>query len=187
MALNTILLESDRLEELVNELLALTKLDQRMQIEMHQEDIKDIVEEVYPQLRILGDERKIELNLEKSIVIRANRNQIKQVILNIVQNAIQHTDNKNGLINISLNLRNDADGSFGILKIKDNGAGIPKEDLSEIFDRFFRSDTHRSRKSGGYGLGLSIVKSIVDAHNGEIKVESEIGIGTSFYVCFKIN
>ena len=77
-------------------------------------------------------------------------------------------------------------GSFAVLKIKDNGTGIPEEDLSEIFDRFFRSDTHRSRKSGGYGLGLSIVKSIVDAHDGEIKVESEIGKGTSFSVYFKI-
>jgi len=186
LALNTILLESDRLEELVNELLVLTKLDQKMQVEMIEEDIKDIVEEVYPQLQILAGERKIELNLEKNIYIRANRNQIKQVILNIVQNAIQHTDNKNGLIKISANSKNDVTDSFAILKIKDNGNGIPQEDLSEIFDRFFRSDTHRSRKSGGCGLGLAIVKSIVDAHDAEIKVASEIGKGTSFSVNFKI-
>ena len=187
LALNTILLESERLEELVNELLMSTKLDQKIQVEMLEEDIKDIVEEVYPQLQILAGERKIELNLEKNIFIRANRNQIKQVILNLVQNAIQSTDNKNGLINISIDSKNDISGSFVILKIKDNGIGIPKEYLSEIFNRFFRSDTHRSRKSGGYGLGLSIVKSIVSIHDAEIKVESEIGKGTSFSVYFKID
>lgn len=186
LALNTILLESDRLEELVNELLVLTKLDQKIQVEMLEEDIKDIVEEVYPQLKILAGERKIELNLEKNIFIRANRNQIKQVILNLVQNAIQYTDNKKGLINISVSSKNDATASFAILEIKDNGNGIPEEDLSEIFNRFFRSDTHRSRKSGGYGLGLAIVKSIVDAHDGEIKAESEIGKGTTFSIYFKI-
>ena len=187
LALNTILLESDRLEELVNELLVLTKLDQKIQVEMIEENIKDIVEEVYPQLQILAGERKIELKLEENMYIRANRNQIKQVILNLVQNAIQYTDNKKGLISISVNSMYDAKGSFAVLKIKDNGNGILQEDLSEIFDRFFRSDTHRSRKSGGYGLGLAIVKSIVDAHDGEIKAESEIGKGTSFSAYFKMN
>ena len=187
LALSTILLESDRLEELVNELLVLTKLDQKVQVEMLEEDIKDIIKEIYPQLQILAGNRKIELNLEKDIIIRANRNQIKQVILNLVQNAIQYTDDEKGLINISVSSKNDSGGSVAILKIKDNGTGISEKDLNEIFDRFFRSDTHRSRKSGGYGLGLSIVKSIVDAHNGKIKAESEIGKGTSFYVYFKIN
>lgn len=186
LALSTILLESDRLEELVNELLVLTKLDQKVQVEMLEEDIKEIVEEIYPQLQILAGRRKIELNLEKNIIIRANRNQIKQVILNLVQNAIQYTDEENGLIKISVNTKNDAVDTFAILKIEDNGAGIAQKDLSEIFDRFFRSDTHRSRKSGGYGLGLSIVKSIVDAHGGEIKAKSEIGKGTSFSAYFKL-
>ncbi|MCJ7688598.1 MAG: ATP-binding protein [Clostridiaceae bacterium] len=186
LALNTILLESDRLEELVNELLVLTKLDQNIHAEMLEEDIKDIVEEVYPQLQILAGERKIELNLDRNIIVKANRNQIKQVILNLVQNAIQYTDNKNGLINISVNSKNDGTDSFAVIKIKDNGTGISKEDLSGVFDRFFRSDTHRSRKSGGYGLGLAIVKSIVDAHDGEIKAESEIGKGTSLSIYFKI-
>ena len=184
-ALNTILLESDRLEELVNELLVLTKLDQKVQMQMIDEDIKEIVEEISPQLQILAGRRKIELSLEEKIIIRANKNQIKQVILNIVQNSIQYTDDENGLIKISVNKGNDTSGSFAVLKIEDNGIGIPKKDLSEIFDRFFRSDTHRSRSSGGYGLGLSIVKSIVDAHSGEIKAESEIGKGTSFYAYFR--
>ncbi|WP_312884269.1 sensor histidine kinase [Clostridium psychrophilum] len=185
LALNTILLESDRLEELVNELLVLNKSDQKSHVEMLDEDISDIVCEVYPQLKILAGERKLELNLEKNVFIYANRNQIKQVIINIVQNAIQHTDSKNGLINI--NSRENVKESLVVLEIKDNGTGIPKEDLNEIFDRFFRSDSHRARKSGGYGLGLSIVSSIVDAHNAEIKVNSEIGKGTSFSVYFKKN
>lgn len=185
LALNTILLESDRLEGLVNELLMLTKLDQDVQVEMQTQDIKDIIEEVYPQLQILAGKRKIELNLQKNIFIMGNRNQIKQVLLNLVSNAIHYTDNINGLITISIEINNDDGNHFAILKVTDNGTGIPKEELSEIFDRFFRSDTTRSRKSGGYGLGLSIVKSIVALHKGEIKAESEIGKGTSFCIYFK--
>ncbi|NJD03959.1 MAG: hypothetical protein FIA99_15480 [Ruminiclostridium sp.] len=70
--------------------------------------------------------------------------------------------------------------------VADNGTGIPKKDLGEIFDRFFRSEPHRSRKQGGYGLGLSIVKGIVDAHNGKISVDSELGKGTTFTIHFKL-
>ena len=78
------------------------------------------------------------------------------------------------------------DETFGVLRISDNGTGIPEKHLIKIYDRFFRSDAHRSREHGGYGLGLSIVKSIVDSNNGEIKVESEVGVGTTFSVYLKM-
>jgi len=186
LALNSILTESERLTKLVNELLMLTKLDQEIKPEMKNENIKEIIEEVYPQLQILAGERIIDLELKDNLLVRANRNQIKQVIYNLVQNAIHHTDEKNGVVSISLNSIDRPSGFFMVLKIKDNGVGIPKKDLKEIFDRFFRSDNHRSRKSGGYGLGLSIVKSIVDAHQGEISVCSELNKGTSFSIFIRL-
>lgn len=185
-ALNSILIESERLGKLVNDLLMLTRLDQHITVEMKKEDIKSIVEEAYPQLKIIGGERKILLDLKDNIFVNANRNQIKQVILNLAHNAIQHTDETEGIINISLEAEKKADGSFAVLKVKDNGSGIPEKDLSEVFDRFFRSEAHRSRKHGGYGLGLSIVRSIVEAHKGEIRVNSEVGKGTCFTIYLKL-
>ncbi|MDP4143353.1 MAG: HAMP domain-containing sensor histidine kinase [Bacillota bacterium] len=183
LALNSILMESERLAKLVNDLLLLTRLDQKLPIEVQVENLKDIIEEVYPQLQILAGERKIELHLDDKIIIKANRNQIKQVIYNLVQNSIRHTDEKEGIVAISTSIVD----KFAVLKVTDNGTGIPKEHLTEIFDRFFRSETHRSRKHGGYGLGLSIVKSIVDAHDGTIEVQSEVGDGTTFAVYLSTN
>lgn len=186
LALNSILVESERLTKLVNDLLMLTRLEQQVPVEMLSEELSDIIEEVYPQLQVIAGERKINLKLKDNIKIWANRNQVKQVIFNLIQNAIQHTDEKDGVITISLDCINKASGDFAVLKIKDNGSGIPQKDLNEIFDRFFRSESHRSRKYGGYGLGLSIVKSIIDAHNGEIEVSSELGKGTIFTMHFKL-
>ena len=182
LALNSILIESERLTKLVNDLLFLVKLEKRVPVEMDVEAIENIIEEVYPQLQILASDRKIDLQLENNLLVNANRNQIKQVIFNLVQNAVHHTDEKSGVITISTNSTKIGSDNFAVLKIKDNGTGIPKEHLNEIFDRFFRSEAHRSRKHGGYGLGLSIVKSIIDAHNGKIEVTSELGKGTAFTV-----
>jgi two-component system OmpR family sensor kinase len=185
LALNSILTESDRLAKLVNDLLMLTRLDQKVQVEMSTEDINDIIKEVYPQLQILCNERKIELQLKDNVLVKVNRNQIKQVIFNLVQNAVNHTDKKGGVINISTNSSEEFLDNFAVLKIKDNGTGIPKEHIDEIFESFFRSESHRSRKQGGYGLGLSIVKSIIDAHDGKIEVDSQLGEGTTFSVYLK--
>lgn len=181
LALNSILMESERLTKLVNDLLLLTKLEQKVIVEMASENISDIIKEIYPQLQILSGERKVALQLHDNIFVSVNRNQIKQVIFNLVQNSVRHTDEKNGIVTISTNISD----NFATLNIKDNGTGIPKEHLSEIFDRFFRSESHRSRKHGGYGLGLSIVKSIIDAHDGKIEVNSELGVGTTFSIYLK--
>ncbi|WP_010237499.1 sensor histidine kinase [Clostridium arbusti] len=181
LALNSILMESERLNKLVNDLLLLTRLDQHVPIKMNKENINDIIHEIYPQLKILSGERKIELQLRDNALAYVNRNQIKQVIYNLVQNAVRHTDEEKGAISISTDYEDD----FIVLKIKDNGIGISKENINKVFDRFFRSESHRSRKYGGYGLGLSIVKSIIDDHYGKIEVSSELGIGTIFSVYLK--
>ena len=103
LALNSILMESERLTKLVNDLLLLTKLEQKVTVEMHSENISDIIKEIYPQLQILSGERKVDLHLQDNILVKVNRNQIKQVIFNLVQNSIRHTDEKNGIITISTN------------------------------------------------------------------------------------
>ena len=185
-ALNSILIESERLTKLVNDLLSITRLDQQAPLELAEESLDKIIEEVYPQLQIISGERRLELQLEKDLKVFADRNQIKQVIYNLTHNAILHTEQRSGVIIISLNPETVENKTFAVLKVADNGTGIPKKDIHEIFDRFFRSETHRSRKQGGYGLGLSIVKSIIDAHNGKILVESDLGKGTTFTIYLKL-
>jgi two-component system OmpR family sensor kinase len=185
LALNSILTESERLTKLVNDLLMLTRLDQQPSINIQLENFKDIIEEVMPQLQIIAGQRLIKLEAAEALYIKADKNQIKQVIFNLFHNAVQHTDEKQGIININLSLINKEKDALVVFKVIDNGTGIPKEDLSEIFDRFFRSESHRSRKHGGYGLGLSIVKSIIDAHEGQIQVDSDLGKGTTFTVYLK--
>lgn len=186
LALNSILMESERLTKLVNDLLILTKLEQQPVVEMKIENINDLIKEIYPQLKILCENRKLQLKLKDNIEVNINRNQIKQVIFNLTQNAVLHTDKSIGIIRISTNVENLNDENFAVLKITDNGTGISKEHITKIYDRFFRSESHRSREHGGYGLGLSIVKSIIDSNHGEIYVESEVGAGTTFSVYLKL-
>ena len=186
LALNSILTESERLTKLVNDLLVLTKLEQNPTVELNKENINNVIEEIFPQLQILAKDRILHLEPKENVIVRINKDQIKQVIFNITQNSVLHTDKKNGIITISTEIEKLKDETFGVLRISDNGTGIPEKHLSKIYDRFFRSDAHRSREYGGYGLGLSIVKSIIDSNNGEIKVESEVGVGTIFSVYLKM-
>ena len=98
-----------------------------------------------------------------------------------MDNAIKYT-NKNGKIDVELN----HDKNKIKLKVRNTGEGIKKEDLDKIFERFYRVDTSRARETGGYGLGLSIAKSIVESHNGKIYAESNIGKDTTFIVEFNL-
>lgn len=186
LALNSILTESERLTKLVNDLLMLTRLDQHPTVDISKGNINEVIKEIFPQLQILCKDRALQLKLKDDIEVYINKNQIKQVIFNIIQNAVIHTDKNDGIIIISTAIEDFKDEAFAVLKIQDNGTGIPKEHLSKIYDRFFRSDSHRSRDQGGYGLGLSIVKSILDSNNGDINVESEVGVGTTFFIYLKL-
>lgn len=98
--------------------------------------------------------------------------------MNLFHNAVQHTDPEKGDIELTLELT-----AGGVeLAVKDNGSGIAQEHLPHVFDRFYRSDSSRTRKYGGAGLGLSITKSIVELHGGTIRAESLEGEGIAFYV-----
>lgn len=178
-------MESERLTKLVNDLLILTKLDQKPIVERKLENVNELVLEIQPQLKILSQNRVLKLELNDNTQAIINRDQIKQVIFNLTQNAVLHTDKDNGIITISTGNAKLNDENYTILRVSDNGTGIPKKHLTKIFDRLFRSETHRSREHGGYGLGLSIVKSIVDNNEGKIQVESEETIGTTFIVYMK--
>jgi two-component system OmpR family sensor kinase len=172
--------ESGRLNKLVNDLLTLAKLDRDRtpQVQLKEGMLDVVVRDMEAQLRILAGSRKVSLQIETNKTCRFATDKIKQVILNLFQNAVQHTDPESGHIVVSLISIN-----HGIqLTVKDNGTGINEAHIPHVFDRFYRSDSSRARQYGGAGLGLSITKSIVDSHKGSISVTCKEGEGCTFHV-----
>ncbi|CAM3884647.1 two-component sensor histidine kinase [Bacillus subtilis] len=177
-ALNSMYEESKRATRLIEDLLFLAKIDRVPSFEMKRGNLDALIREMEPQLSLLAKERRLQLLLEDDAKAVFDRDKMKQVILNLVYNAVQYTNERTGAITISLQK-----GSSGVmLMIADNGTGIAPEHLPHLFDRFYRADPSRSRKYGGSGLGLAITKSIIDNHNGTIEVKSEIGKGTVFLI-----
>lgn len=170
--------ESERLNKLVQDLLLLAKLDRTPHIELAEGFLDNVILDMEPQLRILAGNRKLSLLIEPNIKGKFDADKMKQVILNLFQNAVQHTDPEKGNIQISLSESNN-----GVqLSVQDNGQGISNTNLSYVFERFYRSDSSRTRKYGGAGLGLSITKSIIEVHGGTISVESQEGEGSTFKI-----
>lgn len=177
-ALNSMQLESKRINKLVEDLLALAKLDQDPQLQLSDTCLNDVLHEMEPQLHMLAGNRTVQLDLSRSVSGSYHADKLKQVILNLFLNAVQHTDSESGVIKVTLGAKDDQ----AELTVADNGAGIPVEHLPHLFERFYRSETSRTRKNGGAGLGLAITKSIVDAHMGTIDVKSKPGEGTTFRI-----
>lgn len=123
-------------------------------------------------------DKEVELNYElEDVYIMADSDRIHQVFVNLISNSLKYTD-RNGVVDISLERL----GSQAKVVIKDNGEGISEEDLPLIFERFYRADRSRSRLTGGAGIGLSIVKAIIENHGGEIVIKSELNKGTEVKV-----
>ncbi|MGO4107124.1 sensor histidine kinase [Paenibacillus sp. YAF4_2] len=177
-ALTSMQMESKRINKLVEDLLLLAKLDQApapLKVEL---TLELLLQEMEPQLRLLAGNRIVNLAFEQDIQVSAHPDQIKQVVLNLFLNAVQHTDSTTG--NVSLKLS--TEGEEAIIEVADNGSGIGEEHLPQLFERFYRSESSRTRKSGGAGLGLAISKSIIEMHQGTIEVDSFIGSGSTFRI-----
>ncbi|WNQ09797.1 HAMP domain-containing sensor histidine kinase [Paenibacillus aurantius] len=177
-ALKSMHVESERINKLVADLLMLARLDRSPEIRPEEEDLDAILAEMEPQLRLLAGDRQVVLSSAPGTVIRLDKDKIKQVILNLYHNAVQHTDPAEGQITVSVRPRPDE----VVIEIADNGTGIPEEHLPHLFERFYRMDTSRTRKNGGAGLGLSISQSLVELHGGSIEVDSTPGQGSRFRV-----
>ncbi|MDR7854993.1 ATP-binding protein [Tissierella sp.] len=170
--------ECDRMARLVRDLLQLSNLDYNKTTWKKEEIcVKELLDEILLKLEFAFKEKGHELILEieeglPNIVI--DKDGIEQVILNIVSNSIKYTE-KSGRLEITAK---DIDGYVNII-VTDNGIGIPEDDQNRIFERFYRVEKGRSREAGGTGLGLSIAKQIIEAHDGEISLESSFNNGTS--------
>lgn len=182
--LNSINEEVSRLVGLVNQLRKLSKFDMEIdKLEITETNTKELIKNIILNLQGSTLDKNINIKYElEDINIKLDKDKISQVIFNILSNSIRYT-NENGNISItSYKIEN----KFIIL-IKDNGIGIPKEDLKNIFERFYRVDKSRSKLTGGIGVGLTISKAIVNAHGGNIFVESELGKGSEFTLEIPIN
>ncbi|MEK4009579.1 sensor histidine kinase [Paenibacillus sp. FSL H3-0333] len=170
--------EAKRINKLVEDLLLLARMDGAPRLRVKQVLLGELIDGMQAQLRVLAGERQVVFDLACGIRCLVDPDQIRQVLLNLFHNAVQHTDAVKGIIHISLH----AAGELAELTVKDNGSGISAEHLPHVFDRFYRSDSSRTRKYGGSGLGLSITRSIAEAHHGEVTVSSTPGEGAAFKV-----
>ncbi|MCB9772090.1 MAG: HAMP domain-containing protein [Candidatus Omnitrophica bacterium] len=172
--------ESDRLAKLIDDLLELAKYESdRSALNLQPCHIRKVFEWVLGGVNIQAKQRDIAIisaiPLELSQV-KADDSAVAQILFNLIENAIKYS-NKGGRVTVSARERDDCVE----VSVADTGLGIPSEDLPRIFERFYRVDKAHSREIGGTGLGLSIVKHIVQAHNGQVSVESELGKGSVFY------
>ena len=172
--LNVIASEARRMAKLVTDLLALSRYDNnKIKIEKTEFDLGELVKKCQEKLEIEISKKnhKVENLVTANVpLVYADKSGIERVVLNILSNSIKYTK-ENGNIKIYVGfVYNDA-----YIKIIDNGIGIPKDDLTRIFERFYRVDKARSREFGGTGLGLSIAKEILNQNNGSIDIKSEVG------------
>jgi two-component system OmpR family sensor kinase len=179
-ALQSMYGESTRINKLVQDLLQLAKADSSPEALRVPSDPAALVQEMEPQLRVLAGDRTIALDLRSGTIVELDPHKFRQIVLNLYQNAVQHTDSLEGVVRLSV-----LPIAGGIeLTVQDNGPGISPEHLPRIFERFYRVDSSRNRKQGGAGLGLAITHSLVELLGGAITANSLPGEGCSFTVSF---
>jgi two-component system phosphate regulon sensor histidine kinase PhoR len=171
----------ERLIYIVKDLDMITKLEVGdLSLEIEKFNIIDLVLEVFELFEMKASKKSISLTLDrdydKPVWVYADRERIQQVLSNLVVNSIKYGREK-GTTELSVESISD---EKVIIRVTDNGEGIEEEHISRLFERFYRVDMSRSRQIGGSGLGLSIVKHIVEAHQEQIYVESEIAVGSEF-------
>ncbi len=178
--LQTIEKEADRMTALVRDLLQLSHIDfKKTKWEFAEYDLSELVQESIEHLKLFYVEKQQRISFlpKENLLVRVDKSKLKQVFINIISNAIKYTPD-GGEVKILL-LPHEKDVE---VKIIDNGIGIPAEDVSRVFERFYRVDKGRSRQQGGTGLGLSIAQDIVHAHDGEIVASSKLGEGSEFTI-----
>jgi signal transduction histidine kinase len=178
--LQVIIDESTRLNDIVEDILYLSKMESGYsKLEILPFPIINIINNVIDKLSFFASNKGIDIILEidnKETLINGDKEKLHQVFYNIINNAINHSY-ENGKVTIKINNSN----NITRVDIIDNGKGIPKEDLPYIWDRFYKVDKSRKRDDSGTGLGMSIVKNILDAHNFKYGIESEIDRGTTVW------
>ena len=171
----------DRLTYIVKDLDLITKFESGIsKLEINEFNILTTIDNAFEMLEIQAQKNNITIKLDRKynnpIMVIADEERIQQVITNLIMNSIKYGIDR-GITEISIN---PLEENKILVRISDNGEGIDKEHLPRLFERFYRVEKTRNRKSGGSGLGLSIVKHIIDAHKEKIFVESQVNVGSEF-------
>lgn len=174
--------ESGKLHGMIVDILNLSKSESRVDMGVREKlDLSDIINKICDDMSIKG--RKYEINIERNLkentFILANKEDIWRMLVNIIDNSIKY-----GEVKSTISVKLFTEDNSSVITVEDRGGGISEVELKKIFEPFYRGDQTYSAKSGGNGLGLTIVKSIVDKYEGTVDIESEINVGTK--VCIKI-
>jgi heavy metal sensor kinase len=172
--------ELDRLARIVNDLLTLSEAEAGRQVLVKEPvNIGDLLEDLVDQMRLLASDRNLSMDVQctQGLWVEADKLWIRRAILNLLDNAIKYSK-ESGRIDVLAT----KESSAVRISVRDSGIGIRTEDLPYIFDRLYRADPARSRGSGGVGLGLALVKWIVEAHKGTVRVQSGLESGSVFEV-----
>ncbi|GBF10885.1 ATP-binding protein [Tepidibacillus sp. HK-1] len=175
--------EAKRVTHLVNDLFDMSKIQTgQFQLKKEYVNLIKLVEKVIQNLKPVAEGKGLSILFNPMIdlpVLYLDPNRMEQVIYNLIENAIKYSDQ--GEIKVSL----EGDKEFIFIKIEDQGIGVPEKELSRIWERFYRVEKSRARKTGGTGLGLYVVKEIVQLHGGQIEAKSVEGKGTTMIIKFK--
>lgn len=174
--------ESKRMSRLVTELLDLARLESGyLSIYKEKVSVLPTIERITQKFDQIAKEKNIRLyfehTLSQNVHLQLDEDRMEQVLTNLIDNALRHTP-KEGSVTVKLSK---TAGQI-IIEVKDTGYGIPEEDLPYVFERFYKADKARTRGKSGTGLGLAIAKNIVERHDGNLSVESEVGVGTTFII-----
>jgi two-component system sensor histidine kinase SenX3 len=170
--------ESMRVGRIVDDLLALSRIEAEEQPTRESVGVRDLVHEAVDRIRSLAETAGITLDLSavgRRHTVRGDRRQLVSAVTNLLENACKYSDGGS-----TVSVSSTADGSSVSIAVRDEGIGIPTTDLERVFERFYRVDRARSRETGGTGLGLAIVRHVANNHRGDVRVESREGVGSTF-------
>ena len=167
--------EAARMDRIIGDLLTLAQMEGQAQPQRRPVRLDLLVQETCRGAEVIGGARQVRMAQSEAAQVMGDGHQLSQALFNLVDNAIKYTP-ETGSITLSVH-RN---GHWVEASVSDTGIGIPQEEVSRIFDRFYRVDKARSRAKGGTGLGLAIVKAVAEAHGGRVTVESTPGKGSTF-------
>jgi two-component system phosphate regulon sensor histidine kinase PhoR len=177
--------EANRLSKIVNSILNFSKMEAgKRQFNFVESYLNDVVENVYRSYKFHLEQKGFTFHLTKDEtipIIKIDEEAVSEAMVNLVDNAVKYSDNKK-----EITIRTGKENNFAFVEVEDKGIGIPDKDQKKIFEKFFRVSSGNVHNIKGSGLGLSIVKYIMDAHKGEIKLNSKIGEGSKFKILFPL-
>ena len=188
--INNIQIAGDNLLLIINDILDLSKIESgQLVIETHPFNLKVMLKHVYDLLKIKAAQNDINFNLFLDVdmpeLVVGDKGRINQIMMNLAGNAVKFT--QGGEVTISVKTVAETNESVKMrFSVKDTGIGIPEEKLTTIFERFVQAEASTTRKFGGSGLGLNIVKQLIELQNGEIYVKSQLGVGSEFYFILEL-